>query len=233
MTKQDIVALIILVSYFSIAGILGILLSKTLKIDNEIKRKILHSFGFLSFPIFLYAFDTWYISCISSIVLGVGSYILISIIEKRNTNFIQNMFSERHPKEIKMTILLIFLVFSLAIIASWGCLYTTTLALLAIFGWGFGDMSAALIGKRLGKHHYKLSIINKKTIEGTIACFISIFITSMIILFCYNYSPFVSIVIPLLLGLSGSIIELLSFDGLDTLFMPIGLFLFSLIIYII
>ena len=62
----------------------------------------------------------------------------------------------------------------------------------------FGDMFAALIGKRFGKHHFKIQILSKKTIEGTIACFVSIYLVSMIILFIYQWSPLISLLFPLL-----------------------------------
>lgn len=232
MTSQDIIGLVVIISYFVLTGILGITISTKAKIGDETKRKILHSFGFLSYPIFLFLFDSWIVSCITALVLGIGSFILISILEKYKPSFLL-FFKERHKGEMKTTILIIFFVFALSIIASWGCLFTSLLGLLAIFSWGFGDMFAALIGKAFGKHHYKIQILSKKTIEGTVACFISIYLVSMIILFAYHYSPLISLLFPLILASGGAIIELLSLEGLDSFFMPIGIFLFSLLLYVI
>ena len=232
MTSQDIIALVVIISYFVLTGILGITISTKAKIGNETKRKILHSFGFLSYPIFLFLFDSWIIASITALSLGIGSFILISILEKYKPDFLL-FFKERHKGEMKTTILIIFFVFTLTLIASWGCLYTSLLGLLAIYSWGFGDMFAALIGKRFGKHHFKIQILSKKTIEGTIACFVSIYLVSMIILFIYQWSPLISLLFPLLLASGGALIELLSIDGLDSFFMPVGLFLFSLLLYVI
>ena len=80
MTSQDIIGLVVIISYFVLTGILGINISTKAKIGNETKRKILPSFGFLSYPIFLFLFDSWIIARITALSLGIGSFLLISIL---------------------------------------------------------------------------------------------------------------------------------------------------------
>ena len=226
---NDFIVTLILIAYYIVTAIIGFTLNTYSKLNDELKRKLLHTIGFLSYGVFIYTYSSWIVSSIVSAVLGVGSFIFILILEKYFPRAL-SFFKEREKGEIKYTILMVYLSFTIATVISWGCLQTSLLGALAIYGWGFGDMAASLCGTYLGKIHFKL--IPKKSLEGSIACFIVTFLVSLTILFIYKYSVTTVLLFSLGFALVGTLSELISKDGLDTLIMPIALLLFSFIIYL-
>lgn len=232
MTNSDIITTLILCAYYVIGAIIGIIISLHTKLPDEVKRKILHAIGFLSYGIFMYGYSSWMIASIISGVIGACSFIAILLLERFYPKALL-FFKEREPGEIKWTILLVYVVFAITLVVSWGCLNTSLIGILSIMCWGFGDMAASIIGKLLGKHNYKLGPIKQKTIEGSLACFIAITITSIIILSIFHFSVPIIILFSLGLGLVGTLIEAIALNGLDTLFMPTGIMLFTLILYVL
>ena len=100
---------------------------------------------------------------------------------------------------------------------------------LGILTMGYGDGLAAVIGSKFGK--MKLPFINgKKTILGTMAMFIVTFIVISGILAVYR--PEQSLLIALFLAFVGTILELMTPNGLDNLTLPLGIsFIYQWLFY--
>ena len=93
------------------------------------------------------------------------------------------------------------------------------LGLAVIFSWGYGDALAALIGTKFGKH----KIYKKKSLEGTLAMFITSLITILVILFIRGMIPWYGIVVTAVItSLVVSIVELFTPNGLDTVTCPLA-----------
>lgn len=90
-----------------------------------------------------------------------------------------------------------------------------------------GDAVANLIGIKYGKHKFNVIKIPDKSLEGTLAAFISTSFILLIVLIVYHFlnlfipSIFNILWISIIVGLIGSLVELLSIKGLDNLTIPI------------
>lgn len=82
---------------------------------------------------------------------------------------------------------------------------------LAIFSLSFGDGLASLVGKIYGQKHFKL--VRKKTFEGSLACFIAVFVSTLFVLKNFWQS--------LVIALVATITELIPLKNLDNIVIPL------------
>lgn len=97
-------------------------------------------------------------------------------------------------------------------------------ALAAIYIWGFGDAAAALVGKKYGKHKIKWKYTDgKKSIEGSLAMFITSVI-SVVIVLSYRGRLNVPAIVVISLGTAAvsTLAELCSKNGNDTVICPMS-----------
>lgn len=82
--------------------------------------------------------------------------------------------------------------------------------------WGFGDASAALVGKRFGRHKVHLPLVDhNKTWEGSGA----MFAVSLVVGFCQ-----MGFTLPMILSaLVGTYVELITHGGYDTITVPLAI----------
>lgn len=207
----------ILVAYFVICASTALILRKTIRIQDELFRKILHFILLCSLFVFVFAFKTWWKSGIACLVVISIAYPILYLCEKFKT--FSNTFNERKKGEIRSSLVIVFFMFLVIISICWGLLNDKVLCLVAIFSWGFGDAFAALIGVKYGKH----KIYKKKSLEGTLAMFITSFVTVLVILFIHNIIPWYGVVITsILVAIASSVVELYTPNGLDTITCPIA-----------
>lgn len=90
-------------------------------------------------------------------------------------------------------------------------LFDKSVAAVAIFAVSFGDGLASLVGKIYG--HYRYKLIPKKTVAGSLACFLSVSLSSFFILM----QPISAIIV----GIVATIVELLPLKNLDNIAIPI------------
>lgn len=96
-------------------------------------------------------------------------------------------------------------------------LFPENIAALAIYALAFGDSFASLIGKMYGR--IKIPFSGGKTIIGSTACFIAVFLVSMIIL----QKPYYA----LTLAVAATLLEALPFGDFDNFVIPTGLGFFA------
>lgn len=86
-------------------------------------------------------------------------------------------------------------------------------ASLGIYALAFGDGLASLTGKMFG--HISIPLTKGKTVAGSLACFIAIFLSSFTVTGVTSYS--------LILALVGMILEMLPLKDFDNLIIPLSI----------
>ena len=193
-----------------------------IKIPNELFRKILHGILLGSLFMFTFAYEKWWISALVAVIFEILVYPLLVIFE-RYKNY-SELTTERKKGELKNSLLLVFTMYAVIISICWGWLGDKYLALAAIYAWGFGDAAAALIGKKYGKHKIKWKYTDgKKSIEGSLAMFITSVI-SVVIVLSYRGRLNVPAIVVISLGTAAvsTLAELCSKNGNDTVICPMS-----------
>lgn len=85
----------------------------------------------------------------------------------------------------------------------------------------FADAAGALVGKRWGRHQYQ-TLEGQKSIEGSIAVGITAFLCATVPLISAQHDLTASLVIGVLIGIFGMIVEAISWRGLDNIFLPLA-----------
>ena len=205
-----------LLLYFLIAAGIALACRATIRIPDELFRKILHCILLGSLPVFLFAFRIWWAAALTAVGFAVVVYPILAFFE-RFRGFSQ-LTTERKHGELKASLLLVFGMFACVIAVCWGWLGDRYLALASIYAWGFGDAAAALIGKRFGVHK-----IGKKSIEGSAAMFLTAFLSVLTILLMRGgMSLLRCILVALGTAAVSAETELYSKNGMDTVICPLS-----------
>ena len=215
--EEFLIGMGIVAIYFIIAASTVLLCRKLFKIPNEIFRKILHFILLGSALVFVYAFKNWWIAVIACIVFVVIVYPILMCLEriKKYSEFV----TERKKGELKNSLIFVFLMFAIVISICFGIFKDRLLALASIYAWGFGDALATLIGTKFGKH----KLYKKKSYEGTIAMFITAFVSVFVILLIRGNVPWYFVcLVSFVTALSSAATELFTPNGYDTITCPIA-----------
>ncbi len=207
--------LLILIIYFISCATIALVCRKMIKIPNELFRKILHFILLTSLFVFIFAFKTWWSSVLACILIIVVAYPILFFFERFKTY--SDTVTERKKGELKSSLILVFLMFAVIITVCWKILDNELLALPIIYAWGYGDAFAALIGTKFGKR----KIYKKKSLEGTLAMFITSIIVVSVLLSIINIIPWYGVIITTILtSIAVTIVELFTPNGLDTITCP-------------
>jgi phytol kinase len=90
-------------------------------------------------------------------------------------------------------------------------LYPSPVASIAIYALAFGDGFASLIGKCFGK--WRPSILCGKSVEGSLACFIAVFISALAVSHNVN--------IALIAAFTATVVEALPLEDFDNMAIPV------------
>ena len=213
--REFLIGLAILCAYFILCASIAVFFRKTIKIPNELFRKILHLVLLTSLFVFVFAYDTWWISALTCLCIIVAAYPILFFFEGFKTY--SDTVTERKKGELRSSLIIVFVMFATVIAVCWGWLGDKILTLAVIYAWGYGDAFAALIGTKYGKH----KIYKKKSFEGTLAMFITSFTVIFIILMLHNIMPWYgTLVCTAAVSVVVSAVELYTPDGLDTITCP-------------
>ena len=143
-------------------------------IPKEIWRKCLHLIAYTSSLFMMYVSHDWLTASVCCTVFAAIVYPILHFGERWKGY--PALFNQRHPGEVKVSLLLLFISHAVLIALCWGWLGKPYLAFTAILMWGAGDTAAALIGKRWGKRHVRIPLADqRKTWEGSAAMMITAF----------------------------------------------------------
>ena len=204
--------------HFLFFAAITVLANKKFKLPAEIFRKSLHMIAVFSILPIVLASGSWVISALVAALFAAEAYI-----GTKFGNIEKNVaMKERYAGEQQKSMLLLFATYIIIIGVCWGLLGHQWAAVASVLAWGVGDALAAIIGKRFGKHKIQGKFIEgQKSMEGTLAMFVSAFITVLLVLFALTAFPYwVCILVTFWIALFATLAELFSKNGRDTFFCP-------------
>ena len=190
------------------------------KVPNFIFRKLLHLVAFTCVIIMLLGAENWYAASIASLLIVAVIYPVLALLEKER--WFSNLFVEKRPGEIKLSLILLFAMFAILTAVGWGVFGKPMLTAASILMWGVGDAAAALVGIPFGKHKVKLKPADgKKSWEGTCAMMLLSFAIGMAFLVFHAKMSFGQVLPVCLVGATaGAAVELFSPSEWDTVCVP-------------
>lgn len=192
-------------------------------VPRELFRKMLHAAAFTSAPVIMHVANGFEHPCLISVLVlvsfGVGAWPLLAFAER--FSWYSDLLVERKAHEIRRSLLKFFCGNAALIAVCWGLLDLPMVAATSILMWGFGDASAALVGKRWGKHPTGLPLADpKKTWEGSGAMWaVSTFVGTACLTAAGAHFG-LALAQAALTGLVGAYVELITKGGDDTLTVP-------------
>jgi dolichol kinase len=243
----DIIALII--TFFLILMLIRIndILRKRELVPIYVSRKVIHTFAGPLFLVcwLLFSGDGWsrYFASVVAWIF-VFLFLVLGLQIMKNEEFVRTMSRSGEPREFLKGTLFYALVMAVCAILMWYvpanpdgtanfAIFVPTAFL--IFGpLAGGDGFADIIGRKWGKHKFK--IFAEKSIEGSIAMFIFSILFTYGLLSIYwliidqlsawgSISP-IALLIPIItVSLVTTIVEILSPKNLDNLLIPIAAFI--------
>lgn len=211
-----------LLLYYVIMASTALALRFTIRIPDELFRKILHCILLGSLLVFVFGFHSWKVSALTAIVFAAAVYPILVFFERFQAY--AKITTQRKQGELKNSLLLVFSMFAAVIAICWGALGDRYLVLASVYAWGFGDAAAALVGKRFGKHKVTWKYAdNQKSVEGSTAMFLTSLVSVAVILACRGHLQSVGyVIIPIVTALAATLAELHSKNGMDTVFCPLS-----------
>jgi len=202
--------------YLAACLVILLLLRAIFPIGPELWRKLLHFVAYSSSLCMMAVSGSWLVTSLCCLIFAAIVYPMLRTAEKWHGY--ARLFNQRHPGEVKVSLLLLFCTHAGLIAVCWGAFGKPWIAAASILAWGVGDTMAALVGKRYGRHHIHLPHADgKKTWEGTaamaasafLACFLALAVTS-------PYPVWISLLLSLAAAPLAAYIELISHGGHDT-----------------
>lgn len=192
------------------------------KVPSFVFRKLLHVVAFGGVSLMILLSDSWQAAAISSSLLAVALYPILSAIEGKP--WFERLFVQKSQGEIKRSMLMLFITFAVVIAVAWGVFGQPRMAAAAIIMWGAGDAAAALVGIPFGKHKVRLRLADgKKSWEGSFAMLLVSFVVGLFVLL---FPEGVGVPKALLLSgfgaLVGAATELFSPSEYDTVTVPMA-----------
>ncbi len=193
-----------------------------LPIPKELWRKCLHLVAYTSSLFMMYLSRDWRTAAVCCLVFAAVVYPLLHCAERWKGY--PALFNQRHPGEVKVSLLLLFGTHAALIALCWGWLDMPWIAVTAILMWGVGDTAAALIGKRFGRHHVHLALADdRKSWEGSGAMMITAFLAGLAsMLIVSPLAWYVCLVYAAAAAPVAAWVELISHGGHDTVTVPVA-----------
>ena len=207
------------------------LLSKLVRLPDELRRKSYHLMCSLSIFILIMAYDHWYNAVAAIFSLYIAAMIIVRLAAK--LPMFQALSIARKGRDIREVIgQIVYLqaIMVLLLAFFWGVLgaeykYYPALGFIC---WGFGDAVAALIGRRFGRHKYRHPWFDRaKSLEGTLAMIgistLPIFLTLLAVT-----TWAVGLLTAPILAIAGGVVEAMSKRGTDTVTVPLTVAVLSI-----
>ena len=214
----------IFVGYYAIVVFLFLVIKLLFHPPRELFRKMLHIMCAMSIFLLFHEFDIWYLAILNLVLFSLALYPIIHYLERFPR--VMEVLVQRKKGEIRSSLVIIFAAMSILIAIFWGWLgeQWKFIVIASIMAWGFGDATAALIGKAYGKNIVKSRFTDgKKTAEGTTAMAFVAFAAIFIVLLIYtSFSWGLCLLAALVVAPICAIIELISHHGFDTITVPLS-----------
>ena len=191
------------------------------KIPSFVFRKLLHVMAFSWISLMILLAGSWKAAALTSGLLALLIYPILAIAEK--APWFGNLFVQKSPGEIKKSMVLLFVMFTILIAVAWGIFDKPALAATAILMWGVGDAVAALFGIPFGKHKVHLPLTDgKKSWEGSASMFCFSFAIGFVVLLLLKACDWAHAFLVAGVGaIVGTLTELFSPSEYDTITVPV------------
>jgi len=207
-----------------LAGWLTVLMlaRRFIAISKELWRKLLHLVAYTSSLFMMFESNDWLTAAVCCLLFAAVVYPILHYAERWKGY--AGLFNQRHPGEVKKSLLLLFFTHATLIALCWGWLNKPYIAVTSILMWGVGDTAAALIGKRLGRNHVHLPFADsRKTWEGSTAMMITAFAAGFIaLLIASPLEWYICLAYSAISAPAAAYVELISRGGNDTVTVPTG-----------
>lgn len=189
-------------------------------IGDELFRKLMHFSAIMITPLCLYFSIDFYVAMLCMFIFAIGGAIGLRLIEKIKAY--SDFFVERESHEIRKSFVAYCNVQALIILVC-GVYGDIRIVYIELLIWAFGDMIAALCGKKWGKKRFKIPFADhNKTYVGSISMLIATFTISIIALvIMYDYSVVRTVVQSIVIAIMATLVELFSKKGTDTITIPV------------
>jgi len=201
------------------------LVYRRLKLKGEITRKFAHFTATLSTITFPYLFsDHWYV-----LILALIFFVLLFL--SRNSTYLKSIHDIDRPSVGSYLLpLSIYVTFLISSLLGDRYLFILPIMILAIC-----DPVAGILGINLQQYNHKIKIFNyelQKTWLGSASFLISSFFISIIVLYFRHMSfDLKTFWLAVIISLTGTIAEMLSWKGSDNLFIPMSVLIVLLIAF--
>lgn len=208
------------VRFIVLAVCLLLLIRFLFKPDREVFRKILHTAAYCCSAAFVGFTENWLPASLASALVAAIVYPLLALGERLSCY--SAFFNQRRPGEVKRSMLLLFLTFSVLNAFGWGVMHSRWLSVCAILMWGPGDAAAALVGRRFGRHKITLPLADrKKSWEGSLAMTAVSFLCGAVCLTLCGVFPLgKALFAALMTAPAAACVELITKNGDDTVTVP-------------
>lgn len=219
---EILISIGMLLGYFVVMACIALLCRFTMRIPDEVFRKILHCILLGSLLAFVFGFQDWKTAAVTALAFAIAVYPILVFFERFQAY--SKITTQRKKGELKHSLLLVFGMFAAVITVCWGVLGDRYLVLASVYAWGFGDAAAALVGKRFGKHKITWRFADsKKSVEGSSAMFLTAFLSVLAILLLRGgLTLWACVLISLATALISTLSELCSRNGNDTVICPLS-----------
>jgi dolichol kinase len=210
----------ILLGYFVVCATGALTLRRFVAVPVEVFRKTLHIILLGSIFVWTYAFQTWWVSAIATVVFVALVFPVLAFAER--IPGYSELLTERKCGEIKSSLVVVFGMFAVLICVCWGWLGEKYLVIASVLAWGLGDAAAALVGKRFGQHYIVGKLVEgRKSLEGSLAMFVVSFVSVMVVLLANGSVVWYGCILIALVTAAGcAVVELYTKCGMDTVTCP-------------
>lgn len=212
-----------LVAYIIPCVLVLLLIRFFTKVPSYVFRKLLHVVAFTCVTRMILSAQSWQAASLTAVLFAAVVYPLLMSVEREA--WYPRLFVEKAPGEIKMSLLLLFLMFAALIAVCWGLFDRPHMAATAILMWGVGDAAAALVGVPFGRHKIAIKLADgKKSWEGSGAMLLSSFLCGFALLALGEHLPLPRALLCAAAGaLLGTVTEALSPSAYDTITVPVAI----------
>lgn len=230
MLNSNLAGLIILISYYILAASGVSLYDYFTSHQREWIRKSYHLIYCFAFYIVLYIFADWQASLMVVVGISLLALPVLKLAERVPLLMKLSISRSRGSREVIKQMLYfhgVFIILILLFQAWWP--QNEYHALLGIVVLAFGDSSAAIIGKYLGRINYRGVVFSRaKTLEGSIGFIVFSFVPVLLTLYLLtDYGIYLIFLVATILVLVAAFVEALSRRGLDTITIPLTVALIS------
>lgn len=206
--------------YFVLAASSMFALRKLIRIPDELFRKLLHYVLLVSYILFAYVFETWWMSSLLGMLIVVIAYPILHWMGQ-NPGF-SAFVNERKRGEFKHSLILAFAMLAVCNAVCWGWLGDKFFGVACMYAWGVGDGFAALVGKRFGRHKINMRFVDPhKSAEGSLAMMVTSSLAVLFVMLFHGHASVAAcVIVPLAGAGAATVVEMMTPNGMDTVTCP-------------